>query len=290
MSSNPEWTAIILAGQRPGENAFAQSHGVAAKALIPVCGVPMLGRVARTILDCPSVARVAILAQDPQLLAQGDLQWLASEPRISFAIAADGISTSLLACAGGPVAPWPVLVVTADHVLLEPFMVEQFIDQVGNADAAFAVVDRRVVEARYPQTKRTWMRFSDGDFTGANLFALRGPASRAALSIWSEVERDRKKAMRLMMYFGPLLALRAFTRTISLDRALAKVAAKVGLDVAAVRLPFADAAVDVDKPQDLELASEVLRKRGIGSAPDNALALIGGDSSASDQNSRPELG
>src|SRR3978361_2027873 len=49
-----EWTAILLAGERPGENGFAQSRGVAAKALIPVAGEAMLARVARALLAAPS--------------------------------------------------------------------------------------------------------------------------------------------------------------------------------------------------------------------------------------------
>lgn len=260
MSSTGNWTALILAGERPGENAFARANGVSTKALIPVAGEPMLGRVARTLLACPSVARAIILAQEPERLVEGELAWLAAEPRIELARSADGISRSIMAVAGGAAA-WPVLVVTADHALLTPAMVEGFVGQVGSADAAFAVVERRHVETAYPETKRTWLRFSDGDYTGANLFALVRPAARTALEIWSEVEQDRKKALRILGFFGPLLAIRALTRTISLDGALAVAARRAGLSVAAVRLAEAEAAIDVDKDGDLALASSILKRR-----------------------------
>ncbi|HEV2746727.1 MAG TPA: nucleotidyltransferase family protein [Allosphingosinicella sp.] len=266
MRAERPWTAIILAGQRPGENDFAKANGVALKALIPVAGEPMLGRVARTLLASPSVGRVLLLAQQPEALVEGRLAWLAAEPRVALARGGDGISRSIMAVAGEPAAPWPVLIATADHVLLTPAMVEEFLAGVGGADAAFAVVERRTVEARYPETRRTWIRFSDGAFTGANLFALCGPAARAGLAIWAEVETDRKKALRLLLHFGPWLALRALTRTISLDRALAKAAARAGLGIRAVRLSDAEAAIDVDKQQDLELATEILRRWGESSA------------------------
>lgn len=253
-----KWTAIVLAGQRPGEGAFAASHGVEAKALIPVAGVPMLERVARTLLLCPSVGNIVILAQRPDALLEGGLDWMAREPRIATSAGADGISTSIRAIAGSAVAPWPVLVVTADHALLTPAMVEQFLGRVGDADAAAAVVERRIVEAAYPETRRTWLRFRGGAYSGANLFALRGPAAGKALALWARVERDRKKAMRLLLYFGPLLALRALTRTISLDGALGQVGRRVGLSVKAVRLDIAEAAIDVDKPADLELVERIL--------------------------------
>lgn len=258
MASDRKWTAIILAGQRPGENEFAASHGLDAKALIPVAGEPMLGRVARTLMRTPSVGKAVILAQAPDALLEDDLRWMAGEPRIETARSADGISDSILKVAGSEAAPWPVLVVTADHALLTPDMVEEFLGKAGEADAAVAVVERKVVEAAYPDTRRTWLRFSDGDYTGANLFALRGPAARSALSTWSRVEKDRKKAIRLLLYFGPLLALRALTRTISLDGALAMAARKAGLSLKAVRLTAAEAAIDVDKPSDLALVERIV--------------------------------
>lgn len=254
------WTAILLAGERPGENAFAASHGVASKALIPVGGEAMLGRVARSLLNVDAIGRILVLAQRPDLLFQGSLAWMDNEPRIATATSGDGIAVSIDKVAG-KVAPFPVLVTTADHALLTPDMVEAFIDGSDGYDVAVALVERRTVEAAYPETKRTWLRFRGGDYTGANLFALRTQASQTAVRIWSNVERDRKKVFRLFFFFGPLLALRALTRTISLDNALKTVGQRLSISIRAVRLPFADAAVDVDKPADLELAEQILAAR-----------------------------
>lgn len=255
------WTAVLLAGQRPGDNGFAEANGVAAKALIPVAGEPMLGRVVRTLLALPALERIVILAQRPDELLGGELGWIKAETRVATAIAGQGISSSIDALIDGPSPPFPLLVVTADHPLLTPAMVEAFIADSDGVDVAFAIVDRRTVEAAYPETRRTWLRFSDGDYTGANLFALRTPASRKALEIWSNIEQDRKKALRLLTFFGPMLALRALTRTISFDRALTRIGARIGTRVRAVRLPFADAAVDVDKQSDLELVEHILTRR-----------------------------
>lgn len=253
---------MLLAGQRPGENAFAQSHGVAYKALIPVGGEPMIGRVARTLLQSPSIGRIVVLAQEPEDLLAGEQAWMADDPRISTSASGDGIASSIAAIAGCDVAPFPLVVTTADHALLTAEMVESFLAAAaGPVDVAVALVARETIEAGYPETRRTWLRFSDGDYSGANLFALRSPSARHALDLWATVEKDRKKAIRLMLRFGPLFALRALTRTISLDGALAAVAGKVGVRVKAVRLPFAEAAIDVDKPADLDLAERILSRR-----------------------------
>ena len=92
--------------------------------------------------------------------------------------------------------------------------------------------------------------------------ALGGPRAARALAAWSEVERDRKKALKLVWHFGPLLALRALTRTITLAGALRKAGRKLGCDAIPVPLPFAEAGIDVDKPSDHDLAEAILLKRG----------------------------
>jgi GTP:adenosylcobinamide-phosphate guanylyltransferase len=255
------WTAILLAGQRPGERDFAHDLGYPAKALIEIAGEPMLGRVAKALLASPSIGRVLILAQQPRRLAAGKLGWIAAEPRMRFAESEGGISHSILKVAGTDLAPWPVLVVTADHALLTPAMVEYFLGAEAASDVAVAVVERKVVEADYPDTRRTWLKFSDGAYTGANMFAFRSANARKALEIWASVEKDRKKAAKLLRYFGPALALRALTRTISLNNGLAKAGRRAGLYARAVALPFPEAAIDVDKIEDLRLVGRIVARR-----------------------------
>jgi GTP:adenosylcobinamide-phosphate guanylyltransferase len=256
-----EWTALVLAGTRPGGDSFAAAHAVSAKALIPVAGEPMVGRVAHSLLACPSIGRIILLAQQLEPLRSGPLAWIQSEPRISLAESGGGIASSIAAYAGSAQAPFPLFVTTADHALLTSEMVATFLAGTDGADVSVGLVERRTLEAAYPHNRRTWLRFSDGDYSGANLFALRTEAARAALELWSSVEQDRKKTRKLMLRFGPMLAFRALTRTISLDKAIAKVAARLDFTARAIRLPFAEAAIDVDKPSDLELAEQILRGR-----------------------------
>jgi GTP:adenosylcobinamide-phosphate guanylyltransferase len=261
MGAMGEWTAIVLAGNRPGENGFADSHGVSAKALIPVGGEPMMGRVLKTLLASPGIGRIVILAQEPEALLAGPLAWVETEPRIGTAKAGEGISLSIAQIAGSETAPWPVLVTTADHALLRPEMVEAFIAGSRGVDAAFAVVGRAVVEQAHPETRRTWLKFSDGHYSGANLFALATPPAQEPLKFWARAERDRKKALKILWFFGPMVFLRAFTRTISLDGAVTKVGRNLKIRLRAVRLPFAEAAIDVDKQADLELVERILASR-----------------------------
>jgi len=273
-----EWTAIVLAGRRPGENGFAAAHGVAAKALIRAGGEPMLGRVARALLDSPSIGRIVILAQEADSLLTGELDWMAREARITTARSGEGISASVGRLAGTEAAPYPVLVTTADHALLRPEMVEAFIAGTEGVDAAFAMVERRTVEQAHPDTKRTWLKAANGHFSGANLFALLTPASMRGTDFWARAEKDRKRTLKLLSFLGLGIFLRAVTRTISLEAAAERAGRKAGFRLKAVLLPFAEAAIDVDKQADLELAEKILAARAAlpASSPAAAAAAAGG--------------
>jgi len=149
-------------------------------------------------------------------------------------------------------------VTTADHPLLGVETVEDFIARSADADMTIGMVEARVVHRRFPGNRRTWLTFRGGRWTGANLFALNGPAALRVLAMWSAVEQDRKKGWKLIARFGPVLLLRALTRTITIERAVAQAGRRLGARVRAVPLADPLAAVDVDKPSDLALAREVL--------------------------------
>ena len=256
------WTALLLAGQRPGVDPLAAHFGESWKALVPIVGEPMLSRVARTLLASPGIERVVVLAQSPEALVdRPETKWLAAEPRVRFRVSAGSISRSVADVAGSADAPWPVLVTTADHPLLTPDMVAAFVAGAGGADVAVALVERRTLLARYPGNRRTWLRFRGGAYSGANLFALTGARARAALDLWAGVEQDRKKGWKLVAAFGPWLLLRAVTRSITLRAGLAAAGRRLGLAAVPVVLDQAEAAIDVDKPSDHRLAESLLTPR-----------------------------
>jgi GTP:adenosylcobinamide-phosphate guanylyltransferase len=259
--SNPEpWTAVLLAGERPGDPLAKACHAPC-KALVQVDGRPMLGRVAATLLDNPRFERLIILSQHPETLEHDGPSWLAAEPRVSLQRSSDGISDSVRRVVEDPGTKCPVLVTTADHALLTDAMLDEFVDGSAGADVGIGVVERARLMQAYPESHRTRLKFSDGGFTGANLFALRSRGISGLLGFWARAEHNRKDTLKLFWQFGPRLFARALTRTISLPRALERAGRSFGLRIKPVKLSIAEAGIDVDKPEDLALAERILRRR-----------------------------
>ncbi|MEI9850491.1 MAG: NTP transferase domain-containing protein [Sphingomonas sp.] len=221
----------------------------------------MLRRVADTLLSTPEIDRVVILAQDPAAALGGDAASLRDERRVRLEAGGAGIASSIAALLDTGRISWPVLITTADHVLLTRAMVSEFVKAAQDCDLAIGFGERRVIEARYPSTRRTWLKFSCGQYSGANLFALRNARVAPALRLWSEVEQDRKKSWKLISRFGLTLLLRTWTRTIDLQLAIERAGAGLRLFAKPVVMREAEAAIDVDKPCDHALAESILLAR-----------------------------
>ena len=79
--------------------------------------------------------------------------------------------------------------------------------------------------------------------------------------VWRRVEQERKRPWRLVRAFGwqPLLAY--LLGRLTLDDAMARASGFIGARLAAVVLPHPEAAIDVDKPADLDLVETILARR-----------------------------
>ena len=251
------WTAIVLAGSRPGADRFAAKHGTDLKALIPVGGMPMVARPVTALLQSPDIDRVRVLTQQPERIGAV----LPADDRLSVEPSAATIAATLDTILSDPAARYPLLITTADHALLDPAMIADFCTKAGGADVAIGLVERRALMDRMPATQRTWLNFRGGAYSGANLFAFGSAKAAKAVALWRSVEQDRKKGWRMIAALGLPLLLGAVLRLRTLDQTLTSVGRRLGLSIRKVELGNPLAAVDVDKEADHALVTAILEGR-----------------------------
>ena len=251
------WTALLLAGSRPGGDPLTQSLGCDYKPLLPIKGEPMLLRPIRALLEAPSIGTVRALTQQI-----GRLQAvLPDHPAVVVEQSQDTIASTLVAICRDPATRFPLLVTTADHALLTPAMIEEFIAASTDCDIAVAFVESQSLLARFPDAKRTWLRFGRKRYSGANLFALTGPDVIVAIERWRAIEQDRKKGWRVLFQLGLPLFLGAVLRVRNLDQTAVGLSRKLGVVIKGVVMTDPIAAIDVDKPADYSLVNEILDGR-----------------------------
>lgn len=252
-----KYAAIVLAGSRPGPDHFARQFGTDLKALIAVGGEPMVRRPVRALLSSRYVEQVIVLSQSPDRIADV----IPDSWKVALHHSRGTIAETMLDICNDLRTPWPLLVTTADHALLDAATIDEFCARAAGADLAIGVVERHILEQRFPTAERTWLRFRGGAYTGANLFVLGSAKVAPAIDLWRSVEQDRKKGWRLITIAGPFLLVGALLRLLSIDDVLKSLGRKLGLKVTAVRLSNPLAGVDVDKPVDHTLAEAVLAGR-----------------------------
>ena len=253
------WTAIVLAAGRGPNDPMAKAYGVSHKCTLPVNGVPMLQRVVNALQQSQSIASIAISIESPAIAGEA-----LAKKEFGIAVIPSESSAPLSAIVAiKKHATFPVLVTTADHALLTPEMIDYFCEEAerNGADFSAGLASAEVILAAYPQSVRTFFRFGEDRVSGCNLFAISNENGLRILEKWRYLEQSRKKPWRLVAAFGPLALIRFVLGTLSLDGVFRIVSNRLGLTAKPILLPFAEAAIDVDKPSDLELAEAILKLR-----------------------------
>jgi GTP:adenosylcobinamide-phosphate guanylyltransferase len=238
---------------------MARAYQVTHKCLVEIGGEPMLARVTRMLLSHPAVRSVSISIETRELLdeALGPLS-----RQVEFLTPQESAARSALkVVAANPQFPW--LVTTGDHPLLTNDMLQHFLAEAAEsgADLCVGLATAETILGRFPQAKRTFLTFGRDRVSGCNLFALRSKQALKALAFWHHLEGVRKRPWRLIGAFGSLALLRFAMGTLTLDSAFALASRRLDLTARPILMPFAEAAVDVDKPEDKELAELILKHR-----------------------------
>lgn len=251
--------ALVLAGSRDAVDPVAAMAGMPAKALVPVGGRPMLLRVVDALASAVAIGPIEVVGLSAAACAHADTRDALRQRRVTLRAGQETPSRSV-AASFVDLAPGAVLVTTADHALLRADIVDAFTSRAcaTQADVVIGMVRYERVRAVCPDTRRTVMRFRGGAYCGCNLFAFLTQSGRDAVGFWTRMEQRRKQPARIARALGLMTLLRYFLRRLTLEEALARLSKLCGARVVAAELPFGEAAIDVDKPDDLKVAEALV--------------------------------
>lgn len=245
-------SVLILAGQRDGVvDPLCAEAEVERKAIIPINGKPMIDYVLEA-LEAGDMAT-------PYCVSGFDAGY---DTRLKQSPSAPGPAGSALAALEDGMT-MPVLVTTCDHPLLTSAMVKSFIEgaQDSGADFCVGLADKEIIQPAYPHVKRTYLKFKDKSVSGCNLFYIANPKGLEAIRFWRKAQHYRKRPVRLAASVGWGVLFRYVFGRLTLRGAFDYAAKRLGISAAPVLLPFAEAAIDVDKPSDKILVESILKDR-----------------------------
>jgi len=267
---DPPFSAIILAADRELNDPVAKAAKVSCKALTPVGGRPMVLRVLDALKKAREVGqRILVGPVESALVENSELNELVCSSQVDWISPQTSPSLSAFSALQSLPEEVSILVTTADHALLSAAMVDHFCAAARNSgcDVVAGVARYDLIAEAFPDTLRTVTKLKDGGFCGCNMFAFLTPQARSAANFWRKVESERKKPLRVVKVIGWSAVFRYLCGQLTLDYALAQLSKRMNLKVGVIEMPFAEAAVDVDKVADWILVESILAKREREASP-----------------------
>ncbi|MEA3030565.1 MAG: hypothetical protein QOG13_1890 [Sphingomonadales bacterium] len=259
MAEPRRFTIIVLAAQREGRlDPLAVAAGVSHKCLVPIRGRPLLAHVLAALAELDGVDSIRI-AVEPGAEAMLRPIAEASGLPVAFVAAAETITDSVYAAAAG--ASGPLVITTADNVLLTPAAVRQVAERLAAGDdTVIALARKEDVLSAHPEGQRRFYRFRDGEFSNCNLYGL-SQRGLALAETFREGGQFAKNPMRIARAFGFLNLLILRYGLVTLDRAMERLGRRFGLRVSGLVLEDGAHAIDVDNQRTYAIAAELLDRR-----------------------------
>jgi GTP:adenosylcobinamide-phosphate guanylyltransferase len=255
--------AILLAGggANPDDPLYALSGGKP-KALLPIAGKPMAQWVLDALAGASLVGGVLIIGLDAgcgldypgQVRFAPDAGSLLGNVRLGLEMSAAAETGSDRAGSG------KVLLVSADIPAIQPAMVDWVVRSAleAPADLCYCAIDRAVMEARYPGSGRSYIRFRDREVCGGDLTVVDTGILAGGNQIWQRLVDGRKSALRMAMAVGIDVLLLLLFRRLGIDDLVQVAQARLGISGRVLNSPYAELGMDVDKPYQFELVERGL--------------------------------
>lgn len=156
-----------------------------------------------------------------------------------------------------------LLVVSSDIPAITPEMVDWTVDAAMQTqdDLYYSVVTRQVMEARFPGSNRTYTKLRGIELAGGDMNVVANWTVTANEALWARIEDARKSPLKQAALIGFDTLFLVLFRLVDLEAAAKQVSRRLGIKGRALLCPYAEVAMDVDKPHQLEILRADLENR-----------------------------
>ena len=261
-------TALILAASRRGaDDSVAQIQKLSHKCLVVIDDMVMLERVIREIKASDNIDRVFISIESrdilesvpalKEMLAAGEIQYLPS---------ADNLYLSVKVAAEQIENPWPLVITTGDNALHTTEMVDHFCNDIFSStiDTAVAMTPSHVILDAYPDGKRAFHELKGSGWSSCNLYGLMNQKALTSAKVFEGGGQFGKRPKRILIAFGLWFMILYKFKLATIDQLARLLSRRWNMTLRVVRMPYADAPIDVDNPADFTRTESILQARRAG--------------------------
>jgi len=255
-------SVLLLAGRRPGLDPIAEFFGTDFKVTAPVAGKPMIMHTLTSLESMTNVSHIYVLSQEPDQL-RSTLGDYSPGEKVKFLKSGSGIANTILTAWESIGLSVPFMITTADNCMIRQEHVDDFLAKAekNNADLSVGMVEKTLLVNRYPESRRTWLKFKDISVTGCNLFLVQSEAAVNLISYWKSFESRPKKVLKLAWSIGPLIFIKYLLKQMALKSSFEYISDKTITNVQPVILNDPDIAIDADKISDIVQIESIFNLR-----------------------------
>lgn len=160
------------------------------------------------------------------------------------------------------------LLFASDTPAITTGMVDWIAEVVQNSDAEviYPAIERSVMEARFPGSRRSYTRFKDTEYCGADIIGLHPQVTSANSPLWEKLTAARKSSLRQAALLGYDTLFLLMLRKLSITEAEVMISRRLNVKGKVLVCPYAEMGMDVDKPHQLEMLRADLSARSERSA------------------------
>lgn len=256
-----KFDALLSAGgiPEPGESLYEFSQG-RSKALIEIGGKPMVQWILDALSQAEHIGNVVIvgLSEADGLTCKKPLSYVPNQGEMLPNIRAGARKIVEL----NPDAKYCVLV-PSDTPAITGEMVDWVLQQVRIPDdeMLYNVVEKDVMEARFPDSRRTFTRLKDAEVCGGDVTPVALSVILSSGGTWEKLSEARKSPLKQAAMIGFDTLFLALIRQLTIEDAARRAGRSLGLRARAQKCPYAEIGMDVDKAHHLEVIRKYLEAK-----------------------------
>jgi len=153
-------------------------------------------------------------------------------------------------------------VVSSDVPGITAEMINWTIDRVNESDVDlyYTVIDRKVMEQRFPESKRTYLHLKDIEACGGDVNAARASMFQSTNPLWHKIIETRKSPIKQALALGIDTMLLILLRALTLAQTERRVCKRLGITGRVIPCPYAELGMDVDKSFQYEIMQRDLAR------------------------------
>ncbi|HEY3316386.1 MAG TPA: nucleotidyltransferase family protein [Bacillota bacterium] len=245
--------AVVMAG-RANQGKLREVSDAPYEGLIDIAGRPMLDWVIKALKDSKRVKGIVVVA--PAEVFRGKVDGAG----VTFVEPADTMLKNILRGLEALPPDELVLAVSSDLPLLTGHVVDDFLAQCEErpAELYYPIIEKNVIEPKYPGVHRTYAKLREGTFTGGNVLLVHPRLLKEKYQKAQAFVDARKSPFKMARVLGFGFVLKLLLNRLSLKELEKVICKNFELSGAAIPCREAEIGLDVDKPSDFELATQVL--------------------------------